>query len=357
MSGTKDKAALLNRLVISKADEQAPSQSLFKSPWVIAPLSLAIGFGLAYWRLEVPATESSSRSSSPEPVTISEAKPSVAPDLNERRLPQAGEQILNASGYVTARLTATVSSRVFGLIKSVDVEEGMRVEEGQILAQLDDAQAKVDLELAQAHVQSQRARLDSIQLEHEEATRVFNRQKELRAKNLTSEAELTRVKSDMDRLSANLRAARAEAEVAKFQVQLQQEILSHYTVRAPFAGVVTVKNAQPGEIISPSAAGGGFTRTGVCTIVDMDSLELEVDVNEAFIGRVFTGQKVIANLDAYPKWDIPASVIAVIPTADRSKATVKVRIAIEEKDSRVLPDMGAKVAFFGKSEQRSAAPE
>ena len=109
---------------------------------------------------------------------------------------------------------------------------------------------------------------------------------------------------------------------------------------------MTKKNAQPGEIVSPSSAGGGFTRTGICTIVDMDSLEIEVDVNESFIGRVYPGQKVAAQLDAYSDWTIPASVIAIIPTADRAKATVRVRIKIEIKDDKILPEMGIKVAFL-----------
>ena len=121
-------------------------------------------------------------------------------------------------------------------------------------------------------------------------------------------------------------------------------------LRAPFAGVVVTKNAQPGEMISPISAGGGFTRTGICTIVDMTSLEIEVDVNEAYIQRVKAGQDVNAVLDAYPDWQIPAEVIAIVPTADRQKATVRVRIGFRERDSRVLRDMGVKVAFLG-SEQ------
>ena len=136
-------------------------------------------------------------------------------------------------------------------------------------------------------------------------------------------------------------------EVARLEVARQKEIVDDHTVKAPFSGIVTIKNAQPGEIVAPGSAGGGFTRTGICTIVDMTSLEIEADVNEAFIGRIFNDQQVRANLDAYPDWDIPASVIAIIPTANRDKATVRVRIRLDVADSRILPDMGVKIAFYG----------
>ncbi len=218
--------------------------------------------------------------------------------------------------------------------------------EGQVLARLDDAVAKVNLQLAKSQLTAQRAQINNVQASLDEAKRVLKRANDLIARSLISEAELSRAVAGVDSLTAQLNSARANVEVSKFEVQRQQERFDDHTIRAPFAGVVTVKNAQTGEIISPGSAGGGFTRTGICTIVDMGSLEIEVDVNEAFIGRVFANQPVQANLDAYPDWDIPAEVIAIIPTADRAKATVRVRIAILEKDLRILPDMGVRVAFM-----------
>ncbi|GAB2892221.1 efflux RND transporter periplasmic adaptor subunit [Microbulbifer echini] len=260
------------------------------------------------------------------------------------------ETVLNASGYITARRMATVSAEVMGLISSVDVEEGMQVHEGQVLARLDDAKAKVSLDFALAQIHVLQAQQASISAKLKEAERQYRRFAGLRDKNYSSKAQLTQSEANAEGLRADLNSAKANIEVAKLEARRQRERLEDHTIRAPFAGIVTQKNAQPGEIVAPSSAGGGFTRTGICTIVDMNSLEIEVDVNEAFIGRVSTGQRVNANLDAYPQWDIPATVVAIIPTADRAKATVRVRIGINEKDPRILPDMGVKVGFLAAEE-------
>ncbi|WP_444923785.1 efflux RND transporter periplasmic adaptor subunit [Microbulbifer sp. DLAB2-AF] len=260
------------------------------------------------------------------------------------------ETVLNASGYITARRMATVSAEVMGLISSVDVEEGMQVQEGQVLARLDDVKARVSLAFARAQIQVLQAQEASILAKLKEAERQYRRFAGLREKNYSSKAQLTQSEATVEGLRADLNSARANIEVAKLEAERQRERLEDHTIRAPFAGIVTQKNAQPGEIVAPSSAGGGFTRTGICTIVDMNSLEIEVDVNEAFIGRVSTGQRVNANLDAYPEWDIPATVVAIIPTADRAKATVRVRIGIDQKDARILPDMGVKVGFLAGEE-------
>ena len=230
--------------------------------------------------------------------------------------------ILDASGYVVARRRATVSSKVTGKVMKVFIEEGMYVEEGQLLAQLDDSTMKADLNYSQSQL--------------DEAIRVFNRTKELAKEELASQASLD--------------AARASVEGLEALNAVRKQVVNDMQILAPFSGVVVYKAAQPGEMISPVSAGGGFTNTGICTIVDMDSLEVEVDVNEAFINRVKPGQPVITNLNAYPKWDIPSEVIAIMPSADRNKATVKVRIALLEKDERVLPDMGSRVSFLRKVE-------
>ena len=238
--------------------------------------------------------------------------------------------ILDASGYVVARRRATVSSKMTGKVMKVFIEEGMYVEEGQLLAQLDDSTMIADLNYSQSQLN--------------EAKRVFNRTKELAKEELASQASLD--------------AARAALEGLDALNEVRKQVVQDMKILAPFSGVVVYKAAQPGEMISPVSAGGGFTNTGICTIVDMDSLEVEVDVNESFINRVKPGQPVITNLNAYPKWDIPSEVIAIIPTADRNKATVKVRIALLEKDERVLPDMGSRVSFLRKVEtQMNEAPK
>lgn len=230
----------------------------------------------------------------------------------------SASSILDASGYIVARRRATVSSKLTGKVMKVFVEEGMYVEKGMLLAQLDDSTMVADLNYSLAQLK--------------EAQRVFNRTKELAARELASQASLDAAQTALEGLEA--------------LSQVKQQIVQDMKIVAPFSGIVVYKAAQPGEMISPVSAGGGFTKTGICTIVDMDSLEVEVDVNEAFINRVIPGQPVVVNLNAYPTWDIPAEVIAIIPTADRNKATVKVRIALLEKDQRVLPDMGTRVSFL-----------
>jgi RND family efflux transporter MFP subunit len=225
----------------------------------------------------------------------------------------------------------------------VNVEEGMNVEEGQILATLDSQLAEVNLDYARAQFAVLQARRKAILVNLDEAKINYKRALD---NTYSSEVERTRGFANQQSLQANLESADADLLVAKIEIRRQQERLDDHTIRAPFSGVVTQKNAQPGEIVAPSSAGGGFTRTGICTIVDMSSLEIEVDVNESFIGRVYPGQKVNATLDAYPDWPIPASVIATIPTADRAKATVQVRIKIELEDARILPEMGVKVGFM-----------
>lgn len=258
----------------------------------------------------------------------------------------AVSSVLDASGYVTARRRATVSSKRTGKVKSVLVEEGMRVAAGQVVAYLDDATEQAQLALAQAQRDSALAALAEIQAELKEAELNLARAEELTQRRLASAADLDAARARAEALEARLAAGRENAKVAERRLSLEQQQLDETIIRAPFAGIVVAKTAQPGEMISPVSAGGGFTRTGICTIVDMESLEIEVDVNEAYIQRVQSKQPVTAVLDAYPDWRIPAEVIAIVPTADRQKATVKVRVGFLERDARVLPDMGVKVAFM-----------
>ncbi len=266
--------------------------------------------------------------------------------------------VLNASGYVTARRQATVSSKITGKVTEIHVEEGMRVEEGQILARLDDRQARLELELAEAQLSAAEKGLAETEANLTLAQKDLVRNRELAAGGVSSQAALDSAQAQADSLEARLRRQRGDVEVARSSVAISRQLLDDTVIRAPFSGVAISKDAQPGEMVSPVSAGGGFTRTGISTIVDMASLEIEVDVNEAYIQRVATGQKVRATLDAYPEDPFAAHVITTIPSADREKATMKVRIGFDALDPRILPDMGVKVAFLsaeGASDGTGAA--
>lgn len=253
--------------------------------------------------------------------------------------------VLNASGYVTARRMATVSSKVTGRVTEVLIEEGMQVRQGELLARLDTSNTEVNLRLAQSELEAARTLLAETEVRREEARLELERVRPLFERGVVSKAELDGAQANYDSLDARIVQQRDQIGVAESRVALWEQELADREIRAPFDGVVVAKNAQPGEMISPMSAGGSFTRTGIGTIVDMQSLEIEVDVNESYINRVQPGQRVEATLDAYIDWKIPAQVIAIIPTADRQRATVAVRIAFDELDPRILPDMGVKVAF------------
>mgnify|MGYP001300682723 FL=1 len=303
-----DRENLLNNLKIDRSAPPAAEGQQSNKAYLLGISVLLVGF---FWWLFLSDDEL-------KEVTTFTVKSLEMSDAS-------ATSILDASGYVVARRRATVSSKMTGKVMKVFIEEGMYVEEGQILAQLDDSTMKADLNYSQSQLN--------------EAIRIFNRTKELAKDELASQASLD--------------AARASVEGLEALNAVRKQVVQDMKILAPFSGVVVYKAAQPGEMISPVSAGGGFTNTGICTIVDMDSLEVEVDVNEAFINRVKPGQPVITNLNAYPKWDIPSEVIAIIPTADRNKATVKVRIALLERDERVLPDMGSRVSFLRKVENKS----
>jgi HlyD family secretion protein len=266
---------------------------------------------------------------------------------------RANAAVLNASGYVTARRQATVSSKVTGKIAEVMVEEGMNVREGQILARLDDSTARVNYNLAKAQLAAARKKLQETEVRLHEAELNLSRTQGLTEEGVASQAALDADQAEYDSLGARLALGREEVAVAERQVAVLEQQLDDTVIRSPFSGVVVTKDAQPGEMISPVSAGGGFTRTGICTVVDMSSLEIEVDVNESYIARVESDQRVEAVLDAYPDWRIPGRVITTIPTADRQKATVQVRIGFDQLDPRILPDMGVKVTFLGTEEAQA----
>ena len=279
----------------------------------------------------------------------------------------AGTQasVLNASGYVTARRRATVSSKVTGKVIEVNVEEGMAVREGQVLARLDDSTLQAALKLYRAQLEAAKRQIPESEVRLEQARIQLRRQEQLRKDGLNTPNDIDNARAEVDSLVARIGSAQEQVKVAESQIAMQETAIDDTIIRAPFSGVAISKDAQPGEMVSPVSAGGGFTRTGISTIVDMGSLEIEVDVNESYINRVRTGQPVSAVLDAYPDWQIPAHVITMVPTADRQKATVLVRIGFnsstssgspraasrgKQLDPRILPDMGVKVTFLREDE-------
>ncbi|MCC6353667.1 MAG: efflux RND transporter periplasmic adaptor subunit [Verrucomicrobiae bacterium] len=255
--------------------------------------------------------------------------------------------VLNASGYVVARRESAVAAKVTGKVVEVSVEEGMAVEAGRVLAKLDDTNVRAALRVAEAELEAARAAVGEIQARLEESEKQWRRMTELAKNQVVSPADIDKAEADVQSLRARLLLQQAQMGVAAEQVKLRQQDVEDMVIRAPFAGIVVSKDAQPGEMISPISAGGGFTRTGIATLVDTASLEIEVDVNESFINLVKPEQRVEATLDAYPDWSIPCKVLAIIPTADRQKATVRVRVAFDRLDPRVLPQMAVRVAFLG----------
>jgi RND family efflux transporter MFP subunit len=267
----------------------------------------------------------------------------------------AAGAVLNASGYVTARRRATVSSKVTGKVLEVFVEEGRAVKKGQVLARLDDSQVRASLAVGEAQLATAQRGMAEDEAKLREAELTLGRREQLVKEQVISKSELDAARAEAESLRARIAVAQQQVKVAESVVSQRRTDLADMEVRAPFDGVAISKDAQPGEMISPVSAGGGFTRTGVATIVDMSSLEIEVDVNESYINRVHSAMPVEAVLDAYPDWRIPAHVIATIPSADRQKATVKVRIGFEQLDPRILPDMGVKVSFLSERPASAAA--
>lgn len=267
--------------------------------------------------------------------------------INPRSAAESGPaSVLDASGYVTARRIATVSSKVTGKVKEVYIEEGQRVNEGDILARLDPLDAEALRDVSQSQLASSQSQLAEAQSQLVLAKSNYSRNRELAEKQLVSRQSLDTAKAELDTRNARLNSLQKQVELAKNQKQVSQLGVDNTVIRAPFTGVIIAKAAQPGEMISPISAGGGSIRTGIGTLVDMDSLEVQVDVNEAYIGRVTPKMPIEAVLNAYPEWKIPGEVIAIIPTADRSKATVKVRVDLDSKDARIVPDMGVRVSFL-----------
>lgn len=336
-SGERVKSALLNELKIDRTVKPASRSGRLR--WMLI-FSVVVGSGFAGWFFTFP------------PDT-----PGLVVNVAVAREPgsiSASSSVLDATGYVVARRQATVSAKTTGKVVEVLIEEGMLVSEGQLLASLDDSIPRAQLALSASQLEAAQSGLEELRVALRQAQLDLNRTRGLADRKLASQADLDRDGLDVEALQARLDRAGKDILVAERNMAVQRQLLDDMEIRAPFAGVVIAKAAQPGEMISPVSAGGGFTRTGICTIVDMDSLEVEVDVNEAYINRVFPSQPVEVTLNAYPDQTFQAAVIAIIPAADRNKATVRVRVALLERDQRVLPDMGVRVAFL--EEQAAAEP-
>ena len=337
---------LKDDLASLRIDHSARGGGSRRTAWLLLAVLLAGGAagGWYYWRSEPVA----------EVKTIAVAAAGTSAG--------AAGSVLNASGYVTARRRATVSSKVTGKVLEVFVEEGRAVRRGDVLARLDDTQIRATLAVSEAQLAASQKAAAEDEARLREAELTLQRRQQLVKEKVISRAELDAAEAQVESLRARIALAQEQVRVARSQADARRTDLSDMVVRAPFDGVAISKDAQPGEMISPVSAGGGFTRTGICTIVDMSSLEIEVDVSEQYINRVRAGQPVEAVLDAYPDWRIPAHVITTVPSADRQKSTVRVRIGFDAAagsdgaqrrggtalDPRILPDMGVKTTFLAE---------
>jgi RND family efflux transporter MFP subunit len=294
--------------------------------------------------------------------TFGERKPEVEVVTAQR--PVSGPAgVLNASGYITPRRRATIAAKITGRVTSVMFDEGTRVAEGQLLATLDDSDARRALDSAKADRDASQAAIADYEVQLRNAEIELHRTQQLVKEGVSTQQALDSAVTTADSLRAKIALAKQQVLASEARIREQQQAVDNCTIRAPYAGIVVSKDAQVGEMVSPVSAGGGFTRTGIATIVDLHSNEIEVDVSESYIAKVQPEQAVTAVLDAYPDWQIPARVRTVIPTADRQKATVKVRISFTDEthkhlidpatQTRILPDMGVKVTFLEEEKPRA----
>lgn len=351
--------------LISDSSSAAPASWNSKRKVLGLPLLLAAvlfsGFGLAMFTLDEngtavrnPSLGSLKGKESPQFNIVSDEEKRQA---NRDETPLDAEPpangytaVLNASGFVVAQRMATVSSKIPGIIEAIEVDEGEQVKEGDILAKLESSAASRGVRLSEEKIGLRKAELESLIIAHRHAKKVHERYASLEKQgNLHSEVDLAEVETEMLQSAAIVETARANVKLAEIELEQQRLILDDHLILAPFAGVVAEKNAQSGELVSPTSAGGGFARTGICTLVDMGSLEVQVDISEASIKKVRPKQRAIVELDAYPDWQIPAEVLMIIPVADRSKATLRVRIKLLIQDDRIIPNLGARVLFLEMS--------
>ncbi|MES2934177.1 MAG: efflux RND transporter periplasmic adaptor subunit [Pseudomonadota bacterium] len=338
MNMSADLSQKLHALSIVRPDEGRQGRSF---PWGVVTtafiLGAAVSGAIGWYQFHQLGTSAPIRAGRVDPGLASLPAKAMAP------------RALIAAGYVVARRRASVASEVSGRLLQVRVEEGQRVAKGQIIAVVDSSLAQGELNTARARVGAAEAGVRVVDADIADARRVLQRTQELSAKGFLSAAELNRDEARLLNLEAQLMRSKSDLGAARAEVARNQVQLSKYEIRSPFEGVVVDKTAQAGESVSPMSAGGGSLRSGICTLVDMNSLEIEADVNEAFIGRVFEGQTVNAVMDAYPDSTIAGRVLAIVPAANRDKATVRVRIGFIRHDPRLLPDMGIKVTLRDKT--------
>lgn len=340
----------LSELALADQDRGKPARRSVLFGWPVLVLVAASAFGFGIWvqggRDPAAAARNLPRSAAARGAPSGEMpRPGVSPITDAGAADRAGAVALEATGYVVARQKATVSSRVEGLVTEVLVEEGDRVVRGQLLARLDSDLLAVNHRLARSELEATRAKLPELRVKVDETEAASRRAESLRRERQISEVEAEHARFALAAARAAFEQLEREVIVAENRLARESEQLAFTEIRAPFAGVVVDKAAQPGEIISPYSGGAGSSRTGICTLVDMSSIEIEVDVNESNVSRVHPGQLVTATLASWPDWNIPAQVITIVPTADRSRGTVRVRIEVLERDSRILPDMAVRVAF------------
>lgn len=326
---------MLERLRIDRTQHSQPSTRALR--WALAVVAIvaivagAKGFALMTVR------------SNTEPSSTA-AAPAAAPCA---RTPATSGSILEASGYVVALREATVSGKSIYRVREVLVQEGQAVSKDEIIAHLDDTNIQAALIQSRAQVKQLEAALEAARVAATDALPIFERNQRQLSDGLISQDTFDAAQAHFHAMTTAVAVAKQNLEVARAAVDVNLRYQDDTVIRAPFDGVVTVKTAQPGEIVSPQFSGGG----GIAKIVDMKSLEVDVDVSENFINRVHPNQLATVTLNAYPDWQIPAAVIAVIPTADRAKATVKVRVGFDQPDSRIVPEMGARVSFLNGTKQ------
>lgn len=344
-----DKTKLLEQLRIDRDSTRSAPESRRSVPiWVVYALLLLIVAGIGSWFFLKPHE-------APPTAAASSTAEAAGDTTNAPATPAPGGTALDASGYVVAQRQATVSAKALGRVIDLRIEEGQRVKEGEIVARLDDTNTKAALTSSQAQLAQTQASYDAAKTAAADQDPIFERNQKQRAAGVISAQDFDADKATYNAVHADLLVKQRMVEVAQAGVQVAQRNEEDMTVRAPFDGVITVKVAQKGEIVSPNTAGGGFAKTGIGTMVDMNSLEVEVDVSENFINRVHINQAATIRLNAYPDWSIPGNVVAIIPTADRSKATVKVRVGFKERDPRILPEMGARVSFLNDAPAPAAS--
>lgn len=320
----------LGKLKISKPAKSAPPKRR-RVKWLFWALVIAVA-------MAVPILYFTGVIAPAEPVTVTTVSSIY---------PAQSLSMLNASGYVVAQRRASVSSKATGRLEALLVEEGSRIKKGQIVARLDNQDVLAARSQAQANVYNARAMIEQAKAERDDARRAYERAKELFGKGYIAKADYDAAEARLLRAEAAVRAAEATLKAGQAALQGAQTAVEYTIIKAPFDAVVLTKNADVGDIVTPIGAAAN-AKSAVVTIADLDSLQVEVDVSETGITSIRKGQPCTIQLDALPDRPFRGEVYAVVPTVDRSKATVMVKVRFIDTDSRILPDMSAKVSFLSR---------